>query len=163
MAKKIKEEIHPRKKKPSLPPKYMPNVTALIDVLFLLLLFFLLSSKFRVEEGAIPGTLPTMGQSIGSESASEMQPPIRISVNPSGENNDAAFYEIQGLALQIMDADDLFARLSAKAQSYSDKDLEKVPVIIRARGDTRWGYVVEAFNQAARARFKSVAFAPVGS
>jgi biopolymer transport protein ExbD len=77
-------------------------------------------------------------------------------------SNESGYYEIQGQAVQIVDAGELYQRLYSKAATYQ-KDLEKVPIIIKPRSDVRWAFVVETFNQAARAGFKSIAFAPVGS
>ena len=96
MAKKPKEEIHPRKKPKPLPVRYTPNVTPLIDVMFLLLLFFLLTTKFRQEEGAIPGTLPALGKSFGGAAAEELPPPINVTINPVGDANVEAAYQVSG-------------------------------------------------------------------
>ena len=160
MAKKIKEEekkaLGERKKRHGPPPpKYQPNLTPLIDVLFLLLLFFLLGTKFRQEEGQIPGTLPQLGQIQGP--TADLPPQVRVLIDPLGLANENASYVIVGNSTQIMNADDLFGRLSGLHQEYG-KAADDMPVVIRARGDVRWEFVVEAFNQAARAKFKNIAF-----
>jgi biopolymer transport protein ExbD len=160
MAKKPKEEIHPRKKPKPLAVRYTPNVTPLIDVMFLLLLFFLLTTKFRQEEGAIPGTLPAIGKSFGGPPAEDLPPPITITINPVGEANIEATYQISGVEVNVGSAEELFKHLQGTAKAYSERDAAKVPVVIKPRSDVRWGFVVEAFNQAARAKFKSILFAP---
>ena len=54
-----------RKKRKREEAKLQPPLTPMIDVTFLLLLYFLLTSTFRKDEGQIPGTLPaTTGQSV---------------------------------------------------------------------------------------------------
>ena len=47
----------PKRRKPTI------NITSLIDVLFLLLIFFMVSSTFKQEDEAIDITLPTAGTS----------------------------------------------------------------------------------------------------
>ena len=160
MAKKPKEEIHLKKRPKPLPVRYTPNVTPLIDVMFLLLLFFLLTTKFRQEEGAIPGTLPSNGKSFAKEVADEPPPAINITINPVGEGNIDAAYQVSGVEVSVGGADDLFKHLQDRARPYSDTDVAKVPVVIKSRSDVRWGFVVEAFNQASRAKFKTILFAP---
>lgn len=165
MAKKPKEELYVKHRPKPLPVRYTPNVTPLIDVMFLLLLFFLLTTKFRQEEGAIPGTLPALGKSIGGATADEQLTPINVSVfpNPAVEGNMDALYEITGITVRVSNADTLYERLKARAESFGPKVVEKQPVVIKARSDVRWGFVVEAFNQALRAGFRTILFAPVGS
>ncbi len=160
MAKKPKEEIHLKKKVKPLPVRYTPNVTPLIDVMFLLLLFFLLTTKFRQEEGAIQGTLPSIGKSYAKEVAEEPPPAINIIINPVGDGNIDAAYQVSGVEVSVGNAEDLYKGLLGRAKPYSESDVAKVPVVIKARSDVRWGFVVEAFNQAARAKFKTILFAP---
>lgn len=163
MAKKPTEEIHLKKHPKPLPVRYTPNVTPLIDVMFLLLLFFLLTTKFRQDEGAIPGTLPALGQSFGGQSAEELPPPIKVKIEPRGQDALEAVYQISGIEVSVGNADELYTKLHQRSQPYNDTDVAKVPITLNARSDVRWGFVVEAFNQASRARFRTILFAPVGS
>jgi hypothetical protein len=39
---------------------------------------------------------------------------------------------------------------------------DEAPVFISPTRDVRWAFVVEAFNQAVRARFKNIGFMPPG-
>ena len=144
--------------KPRQAVRYTPNVTPLIDVMFLLLLFFLLTTTFRTDEGALPGTLPMLpGGSHSDRTIRPELPNLDVYVYPSGRANEGAFYELGGVTASIGGAEDLYARLNAR--QCSRLELEKTPVVIRPRSDVRWGFVVDAYNQAARARFKTIAFA----
>lgn len=166
MARKIvNEELktveHRKKRHAPPPPKYQPNLTPLIDVLFLLLLFFLLGTKFRQEEGQIPSSLPQLGSSAQRALESALPPQVRLSVDPQGAANENATYTLAGSALPILTPDDLYKKLAALRETYGPA-ADDTPVIINARGDVRWEYVVEAFNQAARAKFKNIAFGSGG-
>ena len=146
---------HAGRAKPKHAVRYTPNVTPLIDVMFLLLLFFLLTTKFRTEEGTLPGTLPASGGGPGVRQTE--LPNLDVYVYPAGRANEGAVYGLGGLTGSIGGAEDLYSRLNARR--YSRVELEKMPVIIRPRSDVRWEFVVDAYNQAARAQFKTIAFA----
>lgn len=139
---------------------YTPNVTPLIDVLFLLLLFFLLGSKFRQAEGAIPGSLPKVAGGGPSEGTPPVQVKFVIQVIPEGDNLDTARYKLQGMP-DATDAKSLFEKLRQKvSQSGGESGAERIQVVIRPRRNAPWQFVVEAFNQAMRAKFKNIGFAP---
>jgi biopolymer transport protein ExbD len=146
--------VSARKKRGQPPPKYQPNLVPLIDVLFLLLLFFLLGTKFRQTEGDIPSTLP---QAQSLVAPGELPPllPLRIHVR-TAEKTGAIVYEIAGFSQNVAGPQQLYELLASRRRSTSDE----VPVIISPGTDVPWGDVVETFNQAVRAKFRNIGFAP---
>jgi len=137
-------------------PKLQPPLTPMIDVTFLLLLYFLLTTTFRQEEGQIPGTLPEKaGISAGDVVPLE---PIRLTLRPTGPQRNGCIYEMSGYITAIDNAEQLYEALIGRRQILSDE----VPVVIQPRPDVNWRYVVEAFNQSVRAKFKNIAFASAG-
>lgn len=141
----------PPKNRPSV--RYTPNVTPLIDVMFLLLLFFLLTTTFRVEEGTIPGTLPRIGEGGPIEPVTDLG--LSIYVRPVGDANVSASYEVGAGGEVITDAQQLYERLSSPKATFASMR-SQMPVTIRTRGDVRWQFVLEAWNQAARAKFQKI-------
>ncbi len=139
-------------------PKYQPNIVPLIDVLFMLLLFFLLSTRFRQQEGDIPGSLPAIGQSPEGAAASVELRPIQIQLRPVGEMRDTCAYELSGMSTTLENADRLYEALITRIKNTSDE----APVVIKPDANVRWQFVVEAFNAAIRAHAKNVGFAPAG-
>jgi len=137
-------------------PKLQPPLTPMIDVVFQLLLFFLLTTTFRQEEGQIPGTLPEKA----GISAGDVVPldPIRLMLRPTGPERNGCIYEMSGHNVGIDSPQRLYEALVGRRQVLSDE----VPVVIQPRPDVKWRYVVEAFNQSIRARFKNIAFASAG-
>lgn len=135
--------------------RYQPNLTPLIDVLFLLLLFFLLGTRLRVEEGQIPASLPQV--SAGASITKSIVPPLtlRVLIRPAGESNEQASYDL-GDGQPLRDATTLYEQLAARSAGSAD-----VLVQISPQSHVRWEFVVEAFNQAVRAGFQKIAFAPV--
>jgi len=151
------ESVHyvsARKRRAKPKPKMQPPLTPMIDVTFQLLLFFLLTFTFRQAEGQIPGTLPEQGEG-GITAKDRLEEPIRISLRPMGRERQDVVYEIQGYAHVIKSPQELGQVLQGRATQSGTE----VPVIIKSRGDVQWRWVVEAFNQSVRAKFKNVGFA----
>lgn len=124
----------------------------MIDVVFLLLIYFILTMTFRQAEGQIPGTLPAPAE----KPVTTIKTQVQIYLEPSGKNNESVIYGLNGLPFRPRDPDELFAALERRQRQLGSR---KVPVIIRVKNDVRWEFVVEAFNQALRARFKNIGFA----
>lgn len=145
----VMPEGRPRKEPP--PPRYAPNIIPLIDVLFMLLLYFLLSTRFRQMEGDIPGSLPA---SAGTETTGPLEKEVYIKVIPRGEDNISAVYEISRGNLQCESAFSLFENLKKFQKDFG----QEAPVLIEPTGGVRWKYVVTAFNEAVRAKFNNIGF-----
>ena len=94
------------------------NMTPMIDVVFLLIIFFLVSSHLAKQESQLPPPLPVADSS--SEPGDETQP--RVTVNISG---DGALL----LGGRRIDPSELAARLTERLAE-SGRDLE-----VRIRGD----------------------------
>lgn len=144
--------ISPRLRRDRPKPKLQPPLTPMIDVVFLLLLFFLVTTTFR-SEGHIPGTLPQKG-GIAAGDVVELRP-IRITLRPTGIDRTGCIYEISGHSVGTDSPKQLYEVLMARQRALESDEL---PVIIQPRPDVRWRYVVEAFNQVVRAKFKNVGF-----
>jgi len=139
-----------RKRKEPPPPRYAPNIIPLIDVLFMLLLYFLLSTRFRQMEGDIAGSLP----SSGGEPAAVDAKQLTIKVRASDANDSDAIFEVNQSPTAIGSAEQLFEALRTYQKDFGPD----APVLIEPVGDVRWRFVVEAFNQAYRARFTKIGF-----
>ena len=132
--------------------RMQPPMASMIDVTFLLLVFFILTFTFRQEEGQIRAGLPKQG-SLGG------QPPLittlRVLVLPAGRDGRDAVYEMAGAGSVISSPEELYTILRGRREALP----EKVVVVIKPTRSVRWQHVVEAFNQAVRARFEGVSLA----
>jgi len=141
-----------RKKRGRAKASLQLPLTPMIDVVFQLLIYFLLTA-FIPPEGRIPGTLPRLG-APAEPTAVDLRP-IRILIRPTDVTRRSVSYEIQGTSEPIEEPAVLYERLLGRRESLGARGNE-VPIIIVPRQDVKWSFVLEAFNQAVRARFKHI-------
>jgi biopolymer transport protein ExbD len=147
--------VSARKRRGAAKPKIQPPLVPMIDVTFLLLLYFVLTAEFRKAEGHIPGTVPEQGE-IGAEAVVPIKP-IHIAIRRGWDEDAGVYYQLGGI--QVSGARELYERLE---QRRNLPGAEEVPVVIQPMADVPWQYVIEAFNQAVRAKFLKIGFAPSG-
>ena len=135
------------------------NFTAMIDVVFLLLIYFVLTASFTPGEGIITAKLP---QGTGTGATSRLPPrPLRILVSRLGSTGYRLAIEGHEGARNFQDLYEKLVRLqydegrSRVLGTHKPDD----PVIIQPQRNVRWQHVVNAFNAAMRARYTNIAFA----
>jgi len=152
------ETVHhtpPRKRRQRPKAKMQPPMTPMIDVTFQLLLFFLLTCEFRETEGNIPGTLPSKGNIIQQVEQNPPPEPIQIQVRASADRASAS-YQMTGVQIMITSPQELYQCLKQRQDQLGS---DEVPIVILPNADVPWEFVVQAFNQAVRARYKKIGFA----
>jgi len=133
--------FHPRRgEEPDL------NLTSLIDVVLLLLIFFMLSTRF-IDESRLQLRLPE----AGAAPQAALPDAIEIEVTAQGG------YRVNGRAL----ADSNAATLAASVAQAAGADRNR-PVIIRADARATHQSVVTAMDVAGRAGFRQLSIATVG-
>jgi biopolymer transport protein ExbD len=145
--------FQPRRRR-SLPT---PPLTPLIDVFLFLIVFFLLSCQFHQSEGTIPANLPSTLAGANQGAPGIQVDPIRILLAPGGA--ESVMIEV-GQGQQVEDMPALYTLLRERKLRYSS--VGEQPVLIKPARGVRWGFVVDAFNQAVRAGYKEVGVAPAG-
>ncbi len=106
------------------------TITPLIDVVFLLLIFFLVASRFSEEERQLDLNLPTV-----SEALSATAPVNEIIINIDAEGQ----YFIDGQFRQVEQVEQILNR--AKNNNPLSQS-----VVIRADKTTDWDFVITAMN-----------------
>lgn len=102
--------------------KRRPNLTPMIDVVFLLLVFFMLASRF--------GTDQTLPLDVAGQGAGYSGPPRLVDIAPEG-------LRLNGVAL---DADALAAELERLTETPGDT------IILRARDEASLQRVIEVMD-----------------
>jgi biopolymer transport protein ExbD len=146
------EEINLKGRKHRPSPKIQPPLMPLIDVMFTLMLFFLIAARVRGAEGMIPANLPNLG---GPDKVSRgIVEKIFIGLQPSGAANEGVTISLG--TSSVADATQLASKLASAKQLYGDEAV----VIIKPHPQVRWTHVVNIFNQAVSCHFKEIGFAP---
>ena len=124
------------------------RMTAMIDVIFLLLIFFVLTARFRQPEQFLPIQLPSMRSQL---QRLDVIDPLRVSIEPTisgckvqiGSNPVIENIDIERENIEACLADFVF-KLSAiiKEQKRSVSD----PVEIFCNDDIKWDYQVKIYN-----------------
>lgn len=143
-----------RAKREQPKPKMQPPLTPMIDVTFQLLLFFIVTFSFREAEGQIPGSLPAEGTMGLATPIDMIERPIIVYLRPTGSRREDVIYEIGDHSTAMSNAKELYEQLINRRAQFGTK----VIVQIEPRGDVRWQFVVDAFNQATRAKFETIGF-----
>lgn len=124
-------------------------LTAMIDVTFLLLAYFLMTTTFRQSEGQLPGTLPKTGP---IDDRPRVQPvEIALKVRAIGSACENAVYSIKGDRTPMRTPQELAERLRTMKKQAGEDAI----VVIQAGTSVRWRYIVEACNQAAKVKLQS--------
>ena len=122
-----------------------PDFTPMIDVTFQLLIFFLVTTTFIPDEGQLPASLSRGGGPV------DVVKPMHLSVSESGDvTNRTAEYRLYGRT--ITDPQELFSQLASRRVN------DQQALVIDVAPQCKWQYVIEAFNQAARADFIKIGF-----
>jgi biopolymer transport protein ExbD len=129
------------------------NLAPMIDVTFLLLIFFLVTTTFERPEGVLASDLPRVG---GTQAVPLPISPIVVRVSLSGPGDDDYLLRIDRFETRI-DSIDALPDVLRQIQQQPGFDTE-TPVVIIAANDVRWDHVVGCWNAALRAGCSRIAF-----
>lgn len=142
------------------PVKIQLNLTSMIDVIFQLLLYFIITANFTADEGVLSAKLP-QGSSQPQHRLKLPPEPLNIVLESAGDTVGCRIL----LQNRMVGASftDLFREL-ARLQNDPDSGRHGAfgpddPLIIRPGELVRWQHVVNAFNAALRAQYTNVSFA----
>lgn len=145
---------------PALPPLTL-NMTAMIDVIFMLLVFFVFTVDFRPREDS----LPLESQSLASAPAAGgtgdpfalPERPVVVSVRSTGDGpRDYVLSTDEPVIGSPTNATDLRQRAAA-AKGATLAQAQKFS--IRSPSDTRWEHTLAAFNALQQAGFREITLA----
>lgn len=149
--------------RPRRPPRHRLtlNVTAMIDVVFLLLIYFLAVTNFKLGEEVYRLDLPERGAAEAADPFQLDEEPLRIRV-ASIDGAVVAYritidgpYESPGTFAELFDF--LLARQLTPASPHGLFSRDH-PIIIEPTGAAHWEHVIGAFNAAAKAEYSNISF-----
>jgi len=156
------EEQRKRKGREVSAARMQLNLTSMIDVIFQLLIYFVVTASFSPDEGIITTKLPALEGQSKSTTPELPKNPINIQVSTSGQYG----YRLQIDGWPQAPADftmlaDMLARNQYNNTNPTGRFKDDTPVNIKPDETVRWQHVVNAFNAAIKARYKNVTFARV--
>lgn len=165
------DELPPRRKlhRPEPAPMVL-NIVSMIDVIFLLMTYFLLTAKFTTREESFQVNVPERLEGSASPPGEPPADPFELPKSPvtlsvvskgDGAGEFAVFCDSPAIAGSgpITDYEGLFQR----AESARDKVLAvDQRFVIRPAPDTRWEHALGVLNALKRAGFNNVRFANPG-
>ncbi len=125
------------------------NLAAMIDVVFLLLIFFMCTSSFRPPEAMLPTQLPRTG--AGADRPRDEFPPVRVHLE---ESEAGVLVRCDGQPCATFD--ELRDKLRAR------RAIADVAVIIDGQADVAFRHMVAALDACYAADLHRVAYAPIG-
>jgi biopolymer transport protein ExbD len=137
------------------------NLTSMIDVIFQLLIYFVITANFAVGEGIITAKLPAADE--GSAAAPPPETPLNVVLTASGQYHCRIMIEgTSHSPRNFTELADLLARMQYGPSNPGGAYKDDNPLMIKPEGTVRWQHVVNAFNAAVKAKYKNVSFAKAG-
>ena len=130
------------------------NLPAMIDLTFLFLIFFLVTTTFERAEGLLASDLPKAG---GRSEVALPMTPIVVRLAPGERDPESVSIRVDRVAVHPTDFSAL-TELLRDLQTQPGFDNE-TPVVIVADDEVRWDHVVGCWNAALRANCNAIAFA----
>ncbi len=142
--------------KRGFPPAYAyaPNLAPMVDVVMVILVFFMLGTTIAVSEGILPTELPSrVGPGGGAEVA--IVPTVSIAILESPDGRGCRI-NVMGLALPDGDFRALENLLREKIREGADPQGR---VLIDAEPEVAYQYVISAMDACVRGGFANIQFA----
>lgn len=137
------------------------NLTSMIDVVFLLLVYFMAATQFKLGEEIYRLDLPQRGRA--ADPFELPRQPLRIGITTVGGNEYVLRLTGPNTpASPPATFEDLFEFLNGRRRS--DRAAGGVfeadhPIIVAPTARTSWEHAMDAFNAAVRARYTNITFA----
>ena len=132
------------------------NLTSMIDVVFLLLIYFMVATEFKTAEESFPMDVPVRnhGQTITLDNE-----PLIILVESAGSDEGDVLVRLEGPweSVESLHALSTFLRTN-KASGFGSTGLfaENHPILIKPTNDTRWEHAIAAYNVVAEADYTNI-------
>ncbi len=133
----------------------VPNLAPMVDVIMVLLVFFLLGATFDLATQGVLQTELDPRSGPGGGQAVEINPQIRIGLGDVGHGR-AALVTVNQEVLGRNAFDALYRYLDDRRRAGADT---QNAVVIGAQTTVRWKHVVQAMDAAVRAGFENIQFA----
>ncbi len=154
------KSYHPNRTHRKERRRFEIKMTPMIDVVFLLLIFFLLTANFRSKEGFLPAELP---QQVTRAEQLEFVPlDVQVDSKPDGSchvqigQTEAFAIQLKTDETQRSEFDILSQRLKSVLDEQGRGLMDPIKLIPTAR--TKWDHVVKAYDAIWQLDLKNITF-----
>jgi biopolymer transport protein ExbD len=132
------------------------NLTSMIDVVFLLLIYFMVATEFKIAEESFPMDIPMRqhGQTITLDDE-----PLVILVESAGAESEDIRVRLEGPWDSIATLAELSTFLrSNKATGFGRNGLfaQAHPILLKPTKSTRWEHAIAAYNVVVNAQYTNI-------
>ena len=132
------------------------NLTSMIDVVFLLLIYFMVATEFKTAEESFPMDIPMRqhGQTITFDDE-----PLVILVESAGAESEDIRVRLEGPWDSIATLAELSTFLrSNKATGFGRNGLfaQTHPILLKPTKSTRWEHAIAAYNVVVNAQYTNI-------
>lgn len=149
-----------RRHKKSAKPGITLNVTSMVDILFNLLVYFIVTANFSIDEGSLKARLPNNLDSPTHQPPPDAGNKYTLELDSTRDHYGC---DMRFNNRPVPTFSDLGATLEAnnhgKHPASGRIDPQVDTIVIKPETTVRWQHVVSAFNQATRSGYGKVAFA----
>jgi len=138
------------------------NLASMIDIVFLLLVFFMVATRFKLGEEVYRLDLPERGEARVADPFQLDDEPLRILVRSIGRDAESYRIDLEGPYGRPTTFEALHQFLlerQVRAEQPAGLFPADHPIIVQPGPATRWEHAIGAFNAAARARYTNISFA----
>jgi biopolymer transport protein ExbD len=136
-----------------------PNMTPLVDVVMVILIFLMMAGSFGGAEHFLTSTVPLKQKGAGNvpiPAGFVPDEPLDIRVDSRGDG-----FEAQAGRIRVNNADALKSQLTTMRKQFEQANtgVEKIQVVISPGKSTKYDHLIKVYEAALGAGFKKVAFA----
>lgn len=137
------------------PSDVVPNLAPMVDVIMVLLIFFLLGTSLEIARQGVLETQLDPSSGPGAGAAVQIMPRVRIGLADANDGAGASIF-LNDEPLAASDFDGLGRLLAQRRAAGADPSN---PVVIGAEQNVRWQFVISAMDACVQAGFRNVQFA----
>ncbi|MBM43925.1 MAG: hypothetical protein CMJ36_02785 [Phycisphaerae bacterium] len=158
-------DLPPARRRVREAPTIGLNLTSMIDVVFLLLVYFMVATDFKKAEEVYRLDLPERIEGVSVDPFQLDDEPLRIMVRTTGPGEDDYRIRIEGPWGDVAGFEGLFDFLESRRLDGMGGGLfaEDHPLVVIPAAETRWSDAVGAFNAAVRAGYLNITFEEISS
>jgi biopolymer transport protein ExbD len=136
-----------------------PNMTPLVDIVMVILIFLMLTGTFAVGERFIKSNMPITKKGLGGAPATGIPPAEPLDIRVDSSSADAWIAQAGQITVRS-NKDQLTAQLNKMREflNRNNTTTDKIQVQISPGHGTRWRHLIDVYEAALEAKFEKISF-----